>query len=34
MTSMLCVDEPFASAIVHGLKRWETRSAPPNGEVL
>lgn len=33
MTPVLCVDEPFASAILAGLKRWETRSCPPNGDM-
>lgn len=33
MTLMLCVDEPFASAIFAGLKTWETRPSPPNGEM-
>lgn len=30
---MLCLDEPYASAIFAGLKRWETRTAPPNGDM-
>lgn len=29
----LGVNEPYASAIVHGLKRRETRGQPPNGEM-
>lgn len=39
MTAMLCVDEPFASAMFitspdgMPLKRWETRSCPPNGDM-
>ena len=39
MTLMLCVDEPYASAIfLRGpggvpLKQWETRPSPPNGEM-
>lgn len=30
---MLCVDEPYATAIMLGLKRWETRTCPPNGDM-
>lgn len=30
---MLCIDEPYASAIFAGLKQWETRTCPPNGDM-
>lgn len=33
MIPALCVYEPYASAIVHGIKTWETRGQPPNGEM-
>lgn len=33
MSAVLCIDEPYASAIFANLKRWETRPSPPNGEM-
>lgn len=33
MIPALGVNEPHASAIVHGIKTWETRGQPPNGEM-
>lgn len=29
----LTVAQPFASLIVHGVKQWETRPSPPNGDM-
>ena len=33
MIPALSIAEPYASAIVHGIKTWETRGQPPNGEM-
>lgn len=33
MIPALGVNEPYASAMVHGIKTWETRGQPPNGEM-
>lgn len=29
----ITVKQPYASLIVHGIKTWETRSTPPNGNM-
>ena len=33
MTNVITVDQPYASLIMAGVKRWETRGNPPNGDM-
>ena len=33
MTNVITVDQPYASLIMAGVKTWETRGNPPNGDM-